>query len=250
VDGGQAVLEVFALPAPPAPPPTTCHFEVVLSTDGAHRVELIDCDEVLGPLLLEVAEDWRFRDVVAPPEEPELRLHMALFADIFWETRRTLHLVDRSDRLRPPVEVEVPAEAPAPVEVPAPPAEHHFVARADEAVPVHWSDVTAKKRVSPTMPNAAKQLNMTEERCEIRVFIDEKGVPYDLILGRCPAIYHESTLEALWQWRFYPRREDGVRVKSQFHLVVVYRLTGSAPSDHRTWWQRLLRIEPDREVEG
>ena len=91
---------------------------------------------------------------------------------------------------------------------------------------VHWSEVTVKKRVAPKMPDAAKQLNMAEERCQVRFFINEKGVPYDVKLESCPAIYHESALEAAWKWRFYPMKVDGAAIKAQFVLVIVYRLTG------------------------
>jgi len=91
---------------------------------------------------------------------------------------------------------------------------------------VHWSEVKVKKRVTPKMPDAAKQLNMTEESCQVRFFIDEKGVPYNIKLEKCPAIFHESALEAAWKWRFYPQKEERKKVKAQFVLKITYKLTG------------------------
>ncbi len=91
---------------------------------------------------------------------------------------------------------------------------------------VHWSEVKVKKRVKPKMPDAARELNIAEERCQVRFFIDEKGVPYDVKLERCPAIFHESALESAWKWRFWPMKVDGNAEKAQFVLVIVYRLTG------------------------
>jgi len=89
---------------------------------------------------------------------------------------------------------------------------------------VHWSEVKAKRRVSPKMPEAAKALNMKEERCQVRFFIDEKGKPYDIQLETCPKIFHESAKAAAWQWRFYPMKDGGKAVKAQFVLGITYRL--------------------------
>ncbi len=91
---------------------------------------------------------------------------------------------------------------------------------------VHWSEVKPKRRIAPKMPDAAKQLNMSEERCNVRFFINEKGVPYDVRLETCPAVFHESALEAAWKWRFYPMKVEGKAVKTQFTLAILYRLTG------------------------
>jgi protein TonB len=94
----------------------------------------------------------------------------------------------------------------------------------NEVRAVHWSEVQAKKRVSPVFPDAAKQLDIMEQRCQVRFFIDEKGVPYDVKLENCPAVFHDSALEAAWKWRFYPMKVDGQAVKAQFVLSIVYKL--------------------------
>jgi len=89
---------------------------------------------------------------------------------------------------------------------------------------VHWSEVEVKKRVQPKMPDAAKELGLSEERCQVRFFIDEKGEPYDVRIETCPAIYQQSALEAAWGWRFYPMKVEGQKVRAQFVLTIVYRL--------------------------
>ncbi len=89
---------------------------------------------------------------------------------------------------------------------------------------VHWSEVQVKKRVQPKMPDAAKELGLSEERCQVRFYIDEKGEPYDVRIEACPAIYQQSALEAAWGWRFYPMKVEGQKVKAQFVLTIVYRL--------------------------
>jgi hypothetical protein len=89
---------------------------------------------------------------------------------------------------------------------------------------VHWTDVTVKVRAKPKMPEAARVLSFTEESCNVRFFIDEKGKPYDIRLEDCPTIFHDSALEAAWQWRFYPYRDHGVPTKAQFVLSIIYKL--------------------------
>src|SRR4029078_13733682 len=75
---------------------------------------------------------------------------------------------------------------------------------------VHWTDVAVKYRARPKMPEAARVLSFTEESCNVRFFIDEKGKPYDIQLEECPAIFHDSALEAAWQWRFHPYKDNRV----------------------------------------
>ena len=89
---------------------------------------------------------------------------------------------------------------------------------------VHWTDVAVKYRARPKMPEAARVLSFTEESCNVRFFIDEKGKPYDIQLEECPAIFRDSALEAAWQWRFYPYKDNGVPTKAQFVLSILYRL--------------------------
>jgi hypothetical protein len=74
------------------------------------------------------------------------------------------------------------------------------------------------------MPEAARVLSFTEESCNVRFFIDEKGKPYDIDVLECPAIFRDSALEAAWQWRFYPLKDQGVPTKAQFVLSIKYRL--------------------------
>ena len=92
------------------------------------------------------------------------------------------------------------------------------------ALSVHWSQVAVKYRARPKMPEAARVLSFTEESCNVRFFIDEKGKPYDIQLEECPTIFRDSALEAAWQWRFYPYKDKGVPMKAQFVLSILYRL--------------------------
>jgi hypothetical protein len=222
VDGGRAVLEAFELPPSPASPPDPCTLELVLSPTGIQRVTRLGCDEALADILVPRAETWRFTDVVLPEGATELRLLASVYLDPWWPERGQLHLVDGSERVRPS-QSDSPPEVPPVTADPRHPQPPHD---GSEAWRVDWSEIHVKKRVPPTMPEEAKQLNIAEERCHVRFFIDERGVPYDIQLEKCPSIYREGALEASWKWRFYPLRIDGKPVKAQFVLVIVYRLTG------------------------
>ena len=89
---------------------------------------------------------------------------------------------------------------------------------------VHWSKVKNKRMPQFKFPEAAKALNMKEEVCQVRFFIDEKGKPYDVKVEKCPAVFHESVKEAAWKWRFYPMKDGGKPIRSQFVLSILFKL--------------------------
>ena len=90
---------------------------------------------------------------------------------------------------------------------------------------VHWSDVKIKRRVAPKMPQAAKALNITEENCQVRFYIDLKGNPEKIDILKCSKIFHDSLMNAAEKWRFYPMKSaNGQKVKATFILNVKFRL--------------------------
>jgi protein TonB len=89
---------------------------------------------------------------------------------------------------------------------------------------VHWTQVKAKTRVEPIVPEAAKALGFTEEHCQLRFFINEKGVPTDIKPENCPKVFQDSALEAAWKWRFYPYKVGGQAMAAQFVLNITYKL--------------------------
>ncbi len=84
---------------------------------------------------------------------------------------------------------------------------------------VHWSEVRPKKKVEPKTPRAATELGLTDERCNLRLFIDEKGSVYDVKTEACPAIYKDNAVAAAWKWKFYPYKIEGRAQKAQFVLT-------------------------------
>ena len=81
-----------------------------------------------------------------------------------------------------------------------------------------------KRRVSPEYPDVARDQNLGEVDCKVRIFIDEKGIPYDFRFQQCPKIFQSSAKKALAQWRWYPAKFQGQKVKAQFLLNIRYRL--------------------------
>ena len=65
---------------------------------------------------------------------------------------------------------------------------------------------------------------MGEVDCKVRIFIDEKGVPYNFQFESCPKIFQASATEALAKWRWYPAKFQGQKVKAQFLLNIRYKL--------------------------
>jgi outer membrane biosynthesis protein TonB len=89
---------------------------------------------------------------------------------------------------------------------------------------VHHSELQTKRRVLPDYPEAARDLGLGEQQCKVRVFIDAKGVPYDLRFEACPKVFQHTTEEAVLKWRWYPAKVDGKAVPAQFLLNVTYKL--------------------------
>jgi TonB family protein len=74
------------------------------------------------------------------------------------------------------------------------------------------------------MPEAAKALGFKEEQCQVRFFIDDKGMPTDIKVESCPKVFEEAVMEAAWKWRFYPYRDAGKAMPAQFVLNVIFKL--------------------------
>ena len=88
----------------------------------------------------------------------------------------------------------------------------------------HHSELEVRQRKQPTYPEAARELNLGDQRCKARVFIDERGVPYDVIVEACPQAFHSETKRALLQWRWYSPRDGREKVKAQTIIAVTYKL--------------------------
>ncbi len=89
---------------------------------------------------------------------------------------------------------------------------------------VHWSKVKQKRMPEFKFPEAAKALNMKEERCQVRFFIDEKGVPEKIVIEKCPKVFHDEINEKAMKARFYPMQVEGAAAKALFVLGITFRL--------------------------
>jgi protein TonB len=86
---------------------------------------------------------------------------------------------------------------------------------------VHHSELQIKRRVDPEYPEAARDMNLGIVDCRVRIFIDEEGVPYDLVFESCPRVFHENARDAVMKTRWYPHRVG--RSKSRAQFVIRYR---------------------------
>lgn len=88
----------------------------------------------------------------------------------------------------------------------------------------HHSELEVKKRVNPSYPEAARALNIGDQRCLAKVFINEEGVPYEVVVESCPKVFHEDTKAAILKWRWYPPKDGKSKVKAQTTIAVTYKL--------------------------
>lgn len=88
----------------------------------------------------------------------------------------------------------------------------------------HHSELEVKKRVQPRYPQTAEDLNLGDQRCLVKVFIDEKGVPYDVVVEQCPKVFHAETKETILKWRWYPPKDGRDKVRGQTTIGVTYKM--------------------------
>lgn len=89
-------------------------------------------------------------------------------------------------------------------------------------VTMHHSEIQVRKRVQPVYPDAAYDLGLGVVTCQVRVHIDEKGEPQELQIESCPQVFHRSLRQALMEWRWYPAKLGGDKVRAQFLMAVRY----------------------------
>lgn len=90
---------------------------------------------------------------------------------------------------------------------------------------VHHRDAEVKRRVQPAYPAAARGMALGKQTCEVRLSVNDAGVPTAVEVTRCPKVFHETTEEALLGWRWYPLREDGQRFAFRTRMLVTYQET-------------------------
>jgi hypothetical protein len=102
-------------------------------------------------------------------------------------------------------------------DAPAPPPEPRFV---------DWQDVDARvvpRGKSKDYPVEARDQKLPDARCNVRISVDPKGVPYDAVVSECPLVFHEAAREITLRYRFYPYRIDGVKSYVAFDSKVNFK---------------------------
>lgn len=89
---------------------------------------------------------------------------------------------------------------------------------------MHHSEVEIKKQVEPKYPKAARDANLGDQRCLVKVKINEAGEPYDVKVENCPKVFHAATEEAILKWRWWPPKVGKEKVKAQITIGVNYKV--------------------------
>ena len=92
-------------------------------------------------------------------------------------------------------------------------------ASAQEAMTTANAMTRLTKKLSPTYPVAAKQLNVTGQQ-EVTIVVDEAGNVVDAKVVKGNALFTQSSLAAVKEWKFTPLVKDGQAVK--FSTIVVF----------------------------
>ena len=78
------------------------------------------------------------------------------------------------------------------------------------------------KKVAPTYPTAARQLNVTGSQ-DVEIVVDEQGNVIGAKVLKGNALFTQSTLAAVKEWKFTPLVKDGQPVK--FSTVITFSYT-------------------------
>ncbi|MEJ5368114.1 MAG: energy transducer TonB [Bryobacteraceae bacterium] len=78
------------------------------------------------------------------------------------------------------------------------------------------------KKVAPAFPVAAKQLNVTGAQ-DVQITVDEQGNVIDAKVLKGNALFTQSTLAAVKEWKFTPLLKDGQPVK--FTTIITFNYT-------------------------
>gem|GEM_PF-1026285 len=78
------------------------------------------------------------------------------------------------------------------------------------------------KKVAPAYPTAARQLNVTGSQ-DVEIVVDEQGNVIDAKVLKGNALFTQSTLAAVKEWKFTPLVKDGQPVK--FSAVLTFSYT-------------------------
>lgn len=99
-----------------------------------------------------------------------------------------------------------------------------LTALAQEPTSVETANAMARvtKKVAPAYPVAAKQLNIQGMQ-EVQVVVSESGDVVDAKVIKGNALFTQSSLAAVKQWKFTPLVKDGA--PSRFTSVVVFNYT-------------------------
>ncbi len=91
----------------------------------------------------------------------------------------------------------------------------------DNATLVRANALDVRSRVRPKYP-AAFTLGLDDPVCNVRVSIDELGMPYKVRVEDCPAVFHASARDALFKWRWEPPIVDGEIRRAETVVAVRY----------------------------
>src|SRR6185503_11539683 len=75
--------------------------------------------------------------------------------------------------------------------------------------------VLLSKGPPPAYPVAATGFGYGAVTCVATVSINDAGVPYNVLVSGCPAVFAEPTREAVRGWRWTPPTKNGVPTASQ-----------------------------------
>ncbi|MFZ5479697.1 MAG: energy transducer TonB [Myxococcota bacterium] len=89
-----------------------------------------------------------------------------------------------------------------------------------------WQEIQVRKRRKITRadyPEEASARGLGDQRCVVRIFVDEEGMPTRAEPRSCAEPFHESARAIAMRFRFYPLVADGKPVPGQFDMTIQFK---------------------------
>ena len=84
----------------------------------------------------------------------------------------------------------------------------------------HHSELKVKKRVRVPYPEEALAMKLGTQRCMARVFIGSNGVPEEVVVDKCPRVFHAPVRERVLRWRWRPPTDGVKRIAAQTAIAI------------------------------
>ncbi len=89
---------------------------------------------------------------------------------------------------------------------------------------LHWSELSFKLQKKPRFPDMARQMNLQEETCIVKVYFDADGRYYNHAIQDCHHAFHREIDRVVPRWQIRPYTINGEATPTVAVIPIIFRL--------------------------